>query len=159
MSKATLEQIKKLFDDENISYKHLTHDTIPRDSKGASLLRGTTHEHGAKAIVLQTKSGAFFQAVVPAHQRISLKKLKKILGEKNVSLAHPQEVLSLSDCVVGSVPPFGSLWNIRVFVDRSLLDIDQVIFSAGTLEDSILVSPQALVEINRAEVVDILKED
>lgn len=108
---------------------------------------------------MQTKSKKFIQAIVPAHKRISLKKLKKIVDEKNVSLAHPDEVQIITDCVVGSVPPFASLWDIESYMDKTVLDIDEIVFSAGTLEDSIFITPQDLSKINKSHVVDIVLEE
>lgn len=158
MSEKTLELIKQKLNKANISFKHIHHETISRDSDGASKIRGTKQEEGAKALILQTKSKKFIQAIVPAHKRISLKKLKKIIHEKNVSLAHPNEVQELTECVVGSVPPFGILWDIDMYVDKTLLDLTEVVFSAGTLEDSIFIAPQELININQASIVDILSE-
>lgn len=159
MSQKTLIHIQEILNSTNSSFRLLNHETIPKDSKGASIIRGTTHDHGAKALVLKTKSGKFIQAIVPANKRISLKKLRKIIEEKNVSLAHPDEVFSLTECIVGSVPPFGLLWNIEVYIDKTLLSIDEIVFSAGTLEDSIFIKPKILVIINNATVVNIIAEE
>ncbi len=156
MSKETLQNILTLLDSQNIVYRHLHHKIIPSDSKGASLIRGTTHEHGAKALVLQTKSKNFLQVVIPAHRRTALKKIRKLIGEKNVSLASPDEVKEKTDCIIGSVPPMSVLWNLPMIVDPSVLDIDEVVFSAGTLEDSIFISPTELVRVNNAQIADIL---
>lgn len=159
MSEKTLKIIKENLNLANVSFRHLHHKTISRDSKGASKIRKTNHEEGAKALILQTKSKKFIQVILPANKRISLKKLKIIINEKNVSLAHPDEVQEVTDCTVGSVPPFASLWNLESYVDATLLDLKEVVFSAGTLEDSIVIKPNALVQINNSTVVDILAED
>lgn len=159
MSIKTLLEIKDLLDSKNISFRHITHDTIGRDSLSASKTRGTDISRGAKALVLETKDKKIFQVVISADLRLDLKKVKTVLGQKNVSLAHPDNVFALSDCVVGSVPPFGILWNIDVFVDESILKKEEVVFSAGTLEDSIFIKPQDLVSCNNAVVVDVSKKD
>lgn len=158
MSKTTLKQIKHFLDINSIPFNHLTHKTIPRDSLGASIIRGTNFEDGAKALILETKSGKIIQAVVPANFRIDIKKLKKLINEKNLSLVSPDTVLELTGCVVGSVPPFGILWKIPVYFDKSLLSKKEVVFSAGTKEDSILIDPNKLATINEAIIEDIIKE-
>ncbi|MGM5481015.1 MAG: aminoacyl-tRNA deacylase [Nanobdellota archaeon] len=158
MAEETLLRIKELLDAYDIDYGHIHHETIPRSSQGASEIRGTSLHKGAKALVLKTKSGRLFQAVVPAHRRADLKALKQIMSEKNVSLASPDNVFDLTGCIVGSVPPFGKLWEIQVYIDRLLLDNDKVVFSAGTLEDSITIDPRKLVILNDADVVDISRE-
>ncbi len=158
MSQKTFEAICSLLNGKNISYKHEHHETIGRSSDKASEIRGTKLSDGAKALVLKTKSGKFFQAIIPADKKANLKELKKLNGEKNVSLASPNEVLLLTDCVIGSVPPFGIFWNLIVFADKSLLGKKEVVFSAGTLEDSIFISPKDLINCNNASIVNIAKE-
>ena len=158
MSQEILQKIKDQLEELSISYKHIHHERIESNCVSASQIRGTPLEKGAKALLLETKSGNHIQAVIPAHLRLDVKKVKRLVGEKNVSLISPDKVLALTDCVIGSVPPFGSLWNIPVFVDKALLENEEVVFSAGTLEDSILIAPKDLVRCNAATVVSLYKE-
>ena len=155
MSTQTLQQLKELIGDKLIT--HEEHDTIPRSSHEAAKIRGSNVEDGAKAIICVDKKG-FFQVVVRAHQRIDMKALKQIREQKNITLASPQDVLQLTDCVVGSVPPFGILWDIPVYVDEQVVEKDEIVFSAGTLNDSIYIHPQDLVDINKAQVIAVSKD-
>jgi len=41
------------------------------------------------------------------------------------------------DCELGAMPPFGSLYNLRVFVDESLAADEEIVFNAGTHRDAI----------------------
>lgn len=159
MSEQTLLRIKELCANKHISYRHLHHQTIPKESKAASHIRETSHEQGAKALILETKSKQLIQVILPAHKRISLKKLRMVLGEKNVSLTSPQRVLETTDCIIGSVPPLGILWSIPVYMDKSILENEEVVFSAGTLEDSCFIHPKDLLLLNDAIIVDVLEEE
>lgn len=158
MSKKTLELIKDLLDKEGVAFKHLPHETIPPNSQGAAGVRGTKLSDGVKALVLKTKDGVFFQVLVPAHRRANLKAIKQYVGVKNVSLASPDEVLALTDCIVGSVPPLGVLWNLRVLADSYINNNNLAVFSAGTLEDSMSCYPKDLLKVNDAEVGDFAKK-
>jgi len=45
---------------------------------------------------------------------------------------HPSEFASLfPGCEVGSMPPFGNLWQIPVYADESLAEDEVISFSAG----------------------------
>jgi Ala-tRNA(Pro) deacylase len=161
MSTETFLKIKKLLDDAKVEYTHLTHDYV-RTSEDAAKIRGTNIEDAAKALILKVQSKDstyyFIQAIVPANQRIDLKKLKQILESKNVSLASPDEVLERTGCSVGSVPPFGKLFHIPMYMDESILKKDIIIFSAGTHNDSIQMKVEDYVTILEPKIVEFKKE-
>lgn len=130
------------------------HNTIPRDSYGAAKVRGSDVSKGAKALILQADQ-KLVQVVVPAHKRTRFNEVKKLVSAKRVCLASPEKVLCVTGCVFGSVPPLGVLWSIPVIIDTMLLQQEKVIFSAGTLTDSIYIKPSDLVKANNATVHSI----
>ena len=149
MTKETFESIKKLLDEANVAYELFIHDHV-HTSEDAAKVRGTNIEQAAKAIVLkEKKTGDFFMFVVGGDRRIDLKIVKKeILGVKNVSLAPPDEILERTGCTVGSVPPFGNLFGIKVYFDKHLLETqDEIVFSAGTHNDSIKMKTKEYVRV------------
>ena len=44
---------------------------------------------------------------------------------------------SFPDCEVGAMPPFGNLYGIPVYVDRSLTKDDEIVFEAGNHHEAI----------------------
>lgn len=77
--------------------------------------------------------------VLAGDRRIDLNTVKKdILKAKNVSLAPPEEILEKTGCTIGSVPPYGPLFDIPVYFDEHLKETqEEIVFSAGTHNDSI----------------------
>jgi Ala-tRNA(Pro) deacylase len=161
MTTETFLKIREILNQAKVEYTHLTHDYV-RTSEDAAKIRGTNIEDAAKAIILkiQFKEGNydFIQAIIPANQRIDLKKLKILLDSKNVALASPDEVLERTGCTVGSVPPFGKLFNIPMYMDESILKKDFIVFSAGTHNDSIKMNAQDYYTILEPHVVEIKKD-
>jgi Ala-tRNA(Pro) deacylase len=41
------------------------------------------------------------------------------------------------DCEVGAMPPFGNLYGVPVYVDTSLTSDEEIVFNAGTHQDTI----------------------
>ncbi|MBN1175266.1 YbaK/EbsC family protein [Candidatus Woesearchaeota archaeon] len=158
MSETTLKNIINLLKSNNIEFVHFNHEPVPKDSLGASKVRGLSPDSGAKALILQGKSGKFYQTVLSGHLRLDIKKVKNLTSEKNISLASPNDVLEVTGCVIGTVPPMGVLFNIPVYIDHSLLEKKEVVFSAGTRTDTIRINPQEFVKINKAIVADISKQ-
>lgn len=152
MGKETLQAIQKLL--QGVPYTLETHPEIPRSSFEAAKIRGSDVTKGAKALILKADE-TIIQAVVPAHKKTKFSVLKKHLGAKRVQLASPDEVLSVTGCVVGSVPPVGVLWDLPVFFDEEILEKDEIVFSAGTHTESIHIAPQVLQEINNAVILEL----
>ena len=67
-----------------------------------------------------------------------LRRLIRPRHERVVRLAREEEFARLyPDCEPGAMPPFGSLYLQRVFVDRSLVGEIEMAFNAGTHTDAI----------------------
>lgn len=104
--------------------KHTTLEHAPcRTSEESAKARGVSLSSGAKAMVLRDKASlAFFLAVMSASKKLSWKLLRAASGMKKLDLAKPEEVLELTKCIPGAVPPFGSVWGIQTFLDESLVE-------------------------------------
>jgi Ala-tRNA(Pro) deacylase len=86
----------------------------------------------AKAVVVLADAQKAL-LVLPATHQVNLVQAAQVLGAAEVRLAHEDEfAANFPDCEVGAVPPFGNLYGLPVYVDRSLTADDQIIFPAGT---------------------------
>ena len=70
--------------------------------------------------------------VVPGDRKLSLKKVAAALGDKGVRLAAERDVIRVTGYQIGSVSVAGFRRDdIAGYVDRRVLDLPQVIISAG----------------------------
>lgn len=136
MSERTFNQIVALLDENKIEFKVFEHAPV-RTSEEAARVRNVPIESGAKALIIRSK-GKFYQFILAADRMLDLNLAKAILKTNSISLASRDEVIEVTDCVPGSVPPFGNLFNIPVFADPSLAEV--INFNAGLLEKSIQLS-------------------
>ena len=69
---------------------------------------------------------------------VDLERLRALTGARALRLATEQEFRTLyPDCEPGAMPPFGTLYLQRVFVDQSLVGETEIAFNAGTHTDAI----------------------
>ena len=134
------QEIRELLDSNGIVYQYFEHAPTPT-SKEAARVRGTTEEQGAKALVFRSK-GNFFMFVLPGDRKADFSKMKAILNTRSMSMATHEEVEKVTHCIPGGVPPFGNLFSIPVFVDRSLLRNDMIAFNAGKQTVSIMLKTE-----------------
>jgi Ala-tRNA(Pro) deacylase len=91
----------------------------------------------AKVIVVKERDG-YVLAVLPAACVLDLNRLKGPIGHGEVRLAEIEEIRKvIPDCVPGAIPPFGEMFGLRTFVDRSLFNIGEITMPAGDLATAI----------------------
>ena len=110
--------------------------------------------HHAKVVMI--KSGEQrLMAVLPADHQIDLEKVGKVIG-KTASLDSEKEFKSLfPDCAIGAMPPFGNLYGLPTYVDKSLAAQDYIVFEAGTHTDAIKMNYRDYEKIVKPQVEDL----
>ncbi len=70
-----------------------------------------------------------------------------------------------TDCQPDAVPPFGELYGLPVYLEETLADAPEIIFSAGTLSDGIRMGNADFVHLVKpricsfAERGNVIRED
>lgn len=121
---------------ENIRYTKETH----RTAYTAQQVAQEEHIPGkivAKSVVVKVDNDLAL-AVMPATARADFSRLKSALGAKELRLATELEFTGLfPDCEVGAMPPFGNLYGVPVYVDAALTQDEEIVFNAGTHQETI----------------------
>jgi Ala-tRNA(Pro) deacylase len=82
----------------------------------------------AKTVIVKA-NGTFAMAVLPATDRVDFGLLKGLAEAGSVELASEEEFTGLfPDCEVGAMPPFGNLYDMKVFVETGLAEDEKICF-------------------------------
>ena len=128
-------RLQKFLDENHVSYSMMPHTTT-YTAQGTAATMKISGKELAKTVVLRADEETIL-AVLPAAPHANLRKLANLLG-KPLRLATEQEFSSLfPDCELGAMPPFGSLYNLPVYVDESLAADEEIVFNAGTHRDAV----------------------
>jgi Ala-tRNA(Pro) deacylase len=146
-------QLINCLNESKVRYEILHHPeavTAQRIAQ-AEHVKGRLH-----AKVVMIKSGEQrLMAVLPADHQIDLEKVGKVIG-KTASLDSEKEFKSLfPDCAIGAMPPFGNLYGLPTYVDKSLAAQDYIVFEAGTHSDAIKLSYRDYEKIVKPQVEDL----
>jgi len=148
-------KIKELLDKNNIQYSVKHHEPL-FTSEQAAKVRGDSLKQGAKSIVMKSKD-KYFLIVISAAKKINSKKLKKILNVKSLSFISEEELEKITGLKTGAIPPFGSILNLKTYVDKSLLENKEIAFNAGSRTDSIKMKLKDYLEIEKPIIADFLE--
>jgi Ala-tRNA(Pro) deacylase len=126
-----VKKLKEFLDQNNIKYVTIIHSPAYTAQEIAAL----THTPGkamAKTVMIKI-DGEIAMAVLPASFKVNLLLLQELTGSQQVDLATEHEFLNLfPGCELGAMPPFGNLYEIRVFVAESLAESNEIAFNAGS---------------------------
>lgn len=143
---------------KGVNFNELHHDNVG-DPMEYSHKIGTRLEQQAKALLLRCKKSGgerfFIIAVVPASKKVDFNALSKKIGNgiKSVRVAEKEQMLELTDCEPGELPPLGKLWDIQVYFDEDLFSEAKIYFNAGSLGYSIIANPHDIARIEDAIVI------
>jgi len=89
-------------------------------------------------VVMVLANGELAMTVLPAPYHLDTKKVGRVIGAKDVRLAHEDEFApTFAGIAVGAMPPFGDFGNVPTYVDKSLAEDEYIVFQAGTHTDTI----------------------
>jgi Ala-tRNA(Pro) deacylase len=132
------QKLIEFLDKNKVRYQILHHPEAFTAQELAAIehVKGKNH---AKVVMLKADDG-MLMAVLPADHRVDLEKLNKTTGKRAVLATEADFKPLFPDCAVGSMPPFGNLYNVATYVDKSLTEDDYIVFEAGTHTDAIRMS-------------------
>ena len=124
-------KLKHLLDDEGIKYEILPHSVTYTAQETAASIHTAGHEV-AKPVIL-TDGQEYVMAVTDAPHQVDLHKFARVSGMERPKLASEEDIRRLfPDCELGAMPPFGNLYGLKTYVDKSLEKDDDISFDAGS---------------------------
>jgi prolyl-tRNA editing enzyme YbaK/EbsC (Cys-tRNA(Pro) deacylase) len=131
-------------------FRVLRHPPV-RTSAQAAAVRGTPLEAGAKALVVRAEERPV-HLVLPADRRVDNARVRALLQVRRLRFVTPEELLTLTGCAPGAVPPFGNLFDLEVLVDEELTRCEEIAFNAGSRAVSLAMRCEDFVRLARARV-------
>jgi len=97
----------------------------------------------------------FVLCLVSGDKRCSLNKLKKILNEKDVFMANPEDVKKITGYTIGGVSPIGHLVKTKIFIDENLKNFTSIFAAAGHPNAVFKIDFENLKALTSGEVKEI----
>jgi len=149
----TLRRTLNYLDRNAIRYIHSMHPIAYTAREVAAVEHIPLHKL-AKTVVFAREEG-YGLAVVPADSFVDLEQLRALLGSDALWLAKEEELAELfPGSELGAMPPFGNLFDLPVYFDRSLVDEKFIAFNAGTHRDLIHMSVEDFLRLAQPAIGD-----
>ncbi len=132
-------RLSQYFREHGVEFEAIGHRTAYTAQEMAAA-EGIKGRYVAKVVMVHADA-RMVMLVMPACYRIDWAKLKSALGVQEARLAQEAEFAQLfPDCDTGAMPPFGSLYDIPVYVDQALTQDPAIVFPVGTHRDTMKIA-------------------
>ena len=156
LNKESVKRVSQKLKDFDESLKVIVLDSSARTAQDAADSLNTEVGSIIKSLFLRTKN-SFLLCLVAGDKRCSLNKIKKILGEKDVSMGNAEQVKQVTGFTIGGVSPVGHLNSIKIYIDQSLSRFENIFGAAGHPNCVFKINFIDLQKITSGEVMDIVE--
>ncbi len=110
-----------------------------------------------KTLVAQVDGAELVMAILPSDVRLDLKKLAAAADGRKADLADPKLAEKVTGYVVGGISPLAGRKALRTFLDETAILHETIFVSAGQRGLQMELSPDDLLSITDAQLVDLVK--
>ena len=159
--KVTKTNAMRQCDTHKIQYQVYTYDASDGHIDGISVANKCHQDPKMvyKTLVTISNNKKINVFVISVLEELDLKKCAKAVHEKSIDMVHVKDLLSLTGYVRGGCSPIGMKKNYPVYVSESIQNIDSIIFSGGKIGCQIHCSCLDFINMTKAQIVDICKEN
>jgi Ala-tRNA(Pro) deacylase len=150
-----LERLKHYLSEAKVTFEVREHREVFTMQEVATLL----HEKGTHVakVVMALVDEKPAMIVVPAPAHVDFQRVKTELRVTSARQAHEPDFKGLfPDCALGAMPPFGHLYGLPVYVDRTLTGEAEMIFQAGSHRVAMRLATADFIRLVRPIVGDFI---
>jgi Ala-tRNA(Pro) deacylase len=135
-----------------VSYE-IVHHPVAYTAQELAAIENIKGRQHAKVVIARAGQEPVM-AVLPADCRVDWGKLSAVTGRPTSQATEAEMRALFPDCETGTMPPFGALYGVPVFVDACFMVNERVAFEAGTHSDAIKMSGADFARLAGATVAE-----
>lgn len=127
------------------------HDTSSAEKAESA---GINRDDIAKSLLFKAGND-FWLVIVQGSRKVSTKKLRYMLDEKNVRLASADDVLLITGFPIGAVPPVGLKNKVDCIVDTAVASKESVWAGGGAADRLVHLMVSDIIKHNNPRIEDV----
>lgn len=128
-----------------VPYRFFRHPGPVASLEQAAAERGQQPDQVVRSILFRLAQDRFMMVLVAGPRQISWPALRSYLGQSRLTLASEEEVLAITGYPLGAVSPFGLPAPVRILVDRSVLEQEEISLGSGVRHATVFIKTADLM--------------
>jgi Cys-tRNA(Pro) deacylase len=140
----------------NVVFEPLLYTWVEKGGTAHSAEALGVDEHTVvKTLVMERDDKSPLIVLMHGDRQVSTKELARQIGARSVQPCDPAVAEKHSGYKVGGTSPFGTRKAMPVYVERTILDLDEVHLNGGGRGFLVRIAPRVLVDVLHATPVDV----
>ncbi|HMB23498.1 MAG: aminoacyl-tRNA deacylase [Chloroflexota bacterium] len=143
---------------QHIPHRIFRHERPVESLEQAAADRGQQPEQVVRSILFQIRAGEFVMVLAAGPAQVDWKTLRQFVGRSRIRMATEEEVLEVTGYRVGTVSPFGLRNPVRVLIDASVFNEEEISTGSGIRNVAIILKSADLRRaLDNAEIVALIE--
>jgi Cys-tRNA(Pro) deacylase len=108
-----------------------------------------------KTLVFETNDKKPLIVLMHGDRQVSTKNLARQIGVKSVEPASQERATKFTGYQFGGTSPFGLRTSIPIYIEKTILDLDQIYINGGKRGFLVEIDPKLIVETLQAKYVEV----
>ena len=150
------ENVRSILDQAGVKYEVINIDPNFADTAAFCKEYNYPVDHSGNTIIVASKREPiqFCACVVKASTHLDVNKtVRKLMGVRRLSFATPEQTMELTGMMIGGVTPFGLPFDLPIYIDKDMMELEYVILGSGSRSSKIKVSPRILERSDTARII------
>ncbi len=140
---------------EKVAFEPHLYDYVEKGGTAASSAALGVPEHAVvKTLVMEDETKKPLIVLMHGDQQVSTKALARHLGVKTISPCTPDVADRHSGYQVGGTSPFGTRRKMPVYMQKTILELDEIYINGGKRGFLVCVTPSDVKRVLSAELVE-----
>ena len=149
-------ELRELLTREGAPFEVIRHREVYTAQERAA----TCHLPGrwlAKVVIVRDGDG-YAMAVLPATAQLDLSELRRRTHRYELAVATEDEFKGLfPDCETGTMPPFGRIFGLPVYLDRAFAAGDEMVCESGTHREEVSMPMGEYIRVERPAIAPLAR--
>jgi Cys-tRNA(Pro) deacylase len=150
----------RLLKSKGIAYSPHFYKYEERGGTAVSARELNVPEHSViKTLVMEDDKRAPLIVLMHGDRQVSTKSLARQIGARTISSCAPEVANKHSGYIVGGTSPFGTKKTMPVYLEGTILDLDEIYINGGSRGFLVSIAPKVLLSLLDPVIVEVAISD
>jgi Cys-tRNA(Pro) deacylase len=146
--------------DKGVEYTEHEFDYLEHGGTGhSSKMLGVPEHQVVKTLIMENEKAEPLVVLMHGDRKVSTKELARQAGVKRIAPCKPEAATRHSGYLIGGTSPFGTRKDMRVFLERSVLDLPVIYINGGRRGYLLGMAPAEITRVLSPKLVEVAIEE